>query len=135
MPYVLVAQPHAENLSRALMRLLRPSHLRTDEHTDLYCEVLTHPQTGEKAVALPEEGGVPIHAQASGQELAALFQIFASDGAITQQESSATAAAVAAQAGKRVRMADFIPASWQKNVRNLTQMKSAGWFPSDPFLS
>jgi hypothetical protein len=42
MPYVTVAPQHAEQLSRSIMRLLRPSHLRGEDWTDLYCSVLTH---------------------------------------------------------------------------------------------
>jgi hypothetical protein len=134
MPYVLIAEQHAEQLSRALMRLLRPSHLRTDERTDLYCEVLTHPQTGAKAIALPDHETVPIHVQADGQELAALLQTFVIDGAITTQEAAGIAAAVASQAGGVVRLADFVPPSWQANVRTSSQMTDDGWFafPDDP---
>jgi hypothetical protein len=135
MPYVLVAKQHAQQLSRSLMRLLRPSHLRTNEQTDLYCEVLTHPQTGEMALALPDADTVPIHMEANGNELSALLSAFVADAAITQQEAGGIAAAVSSMAGQQVRLADFVPPSWQANVRTAQQMKSAGWFPSDPFLS
>jgi hypothetical protein len=135
MPYVLVAKQHAQQLSRSLMRLLRPSHLRTNEQTDLYCEVLTHPQTGEMAVALPDSETVPIHVQADGEELASLLATFVADAAITQQEASGIASAVSSMAGQRVRLADFIPPSWQANVRTAAQMKATGWFPADPFTA
>jgi hypothetical protein len=69
MPYVTVAPQHAEQLSRSIMRLLRPSHLRGEDWTDLYCSVVTHPTSGEAALALPDQETVPIHVEADGTEL------------------------------------------------------------------
>lgn len=129
MPYVIVATQYAEQLSRSIMRLLRPSHLREDNWTDLYCGVLTHPTNGQAALDLPDEEQVPIHVEADGEELAALLAVFVSDGALTQAEASGINAAVRANAGKRVRVADFIPPSWAGNVKTHEQMDAAGWFP------
>jgi hypothetical protein len=133
MPYVLTAPQHAAQLSRSIMRLLRPSHLREDNWTDLYCEVLTHPTNGQTALALPDEETVPIHVQADGAELAALLAVFVADGALTQAEADGIAAAVQANAGQLVRVADFIPPSWAAYVLTHEQMDATGWFPPSPY--
>ena len=134
MPYVTVAPQHAEQLSRSIMRLLRPSHLRGEDWTDLYCSVLTHPATGETALALPDEDTVPIHVEADGEELATLLGVFVADGALTQQEATGIAAAVQANAGQKVRIADFIPPSWAGNVYTRRQIEEAGWLPQPETL-
>jgi len=128
MPYVLAASQHAEQLSRSIMRLLRPSHLRGDGWTDLYCDVLTHPTSGQTALALPDEETVPIHVEADGAELAALLEVFVADKALTQEEADGIVAAVQAHAGQLVRIADFIPSSWAAFVLTHEQMDAAGWF-------
>jgi hypothetical protein len=133
MIYVLAAPQHAEQLSRSIMRLLRPSHLRGDGWTDLYCSVLTHPTSGQTALALPDEETVPIHVESDGAELAALLAVFVADEALTQQEADGIAAAVQANAGQLVRVADFIPPSWAAYVLTHEQMDAAGWFPSSPY--
>ena len=130
MPYVTVAPQHAEQLSRSIMRLLRPSHLRGEDWTDLYCSVVTHPTSGEAALALPDQETVPIHIEADGTELTSLLSVFVDDGALTQQEAVGIAEAVQANAGQKVRVADFIPPSWAGNVYTRQQMDDAGWFPS-----
>jgi hypothetical protein len=56
--------------------------------------------------------------------------VFVDDGALTQQEATGIAAAVQANAGQKVRIADFIPPSWAGNVYTRQQMDDAGWFPS-----
>lgn len=132
MPYVLVAPQHAEQLSRSIMRLLRPSHLRDDRWTDLYCRVLYHPTSGQAAVDLPDEQQVPIHTEANGAELAALLAVFVTDDALTQQEADGIIAAVQMYAGQWVRVADFIPPSWQQWTFTQEQMDEGGWFPPPP---
>jgi hypothetical protein len=129
MPYVLAAPQHAEQLSRSIMRLLRPSHLREENWTDLYCSVLTHPTSGQTALALPDEETVPIHVESNGAELAALLAVFVADGALTQPEADGIAAAVQANAGQLVRVADFIPPSWAAWTLTHEQMVAGGWFP------
>jgi hypothetical protein len=133
MPYVLAAPQHAEQLSRSIMRLLRPSHLREENWTDLYCSVLRHPTNGQAALALPDEEVVPIHIEADGAELAALFSVFVADGALSQAEAAGITAAIQANAGKRVRIADFIPPSWAANVLTEEQMQAGGWFPPSSY--
>lgn len=132
MIYVLTAPEHAEQLSRSLMRLLRPSHLRGENWTDLYCRVVRHPTNGQAALELPESEQVPIHLKADGAELAALLATFVADEALTQAEADGIAAAVQANAGQLVRIADFIPPSWSQWVLTREQMEAAGWFPESP---
>jgi hypothetical protein len=133
MIYVITAPQHAEQLSRSIMRLLRPAHLRGEGWTDLYCSVLTHPTSGQTALALPDEEMVPIHVEADGAELAALFAVFVADGALTQAEADGIAAAVQANGGQLVRIADFIPPSWAQWTLTHEQMDAAGWFPPPPY--
>ncbi len=130
MPYVIVKAEHAEFLNRAIMRLLRPSHLREDDWTDLYCPMVTHPILGYVALALPEFETVPLHIEADGAELHQIMDVFVADGAITQQEANGIVGAVQAYAGQRVRIADFLPPSWSSNIFTAEQMKQQGWFPS-----
>lgn len=130
MIYVLVGPAHAEQLSRSLMRLLRPSHLRDETWTDLYCTVVSHPSNGQVALALPETEQVPIHLEATGDELAAILETFVQDEALTPQEAAGIVAAVQANAGQRVRVSDFIPPSWSQWMLTQEQANAAGWFPA-----
>lgn len=125
MPYVLAAKQHAEQLSRSMMRLLRPSHLRGDDWTDMYCPVIEH--NGQAALALPDGETVPVHLEADGSELIELLGVFVTDGALTQEEADGIAAAVQANAGQYVAIADFIPPSWQQWVFTQQQMADMGW--------
>jgi len=131
MPYVLVAPQHAENLSRSLMRLLMPNHLRQESWTDLYAQVLYHPTNGQAAINLPDDEYVPIHLQVNGYELQSLLNIFIIDGAITQEEANNIISQIQINAGKKVKIIDFIPDSWKQWVYNYTQMKDMGWFVVD----
>jgi hypothetical protein len=128
MPYVSVSPQYAEQLSRGIMRLLRPSHLRDDNWTDLYCGIVTHPTTGETALNLPENETVPIHAQADGAELSALLNVFVEDGSLTQEEADGIGVAVRLNAGKKVSVIDFIPPSWQPYVYTYEEMEENGWW-------
>ena len=114
---------------------MRPSHLR-DEHyvTDLYCPILTHPVDGRTCLELPESETVPIHIDADGAELQAMFAIFVADGSITQAEADGIAAAVQANAGQEVMIAGFIPPSWQSNVYTREQLEADGWFPDQEII-
>jgi len=132
MIFVLASHAHAEELSRSLMRLLRPEHLRGDDWTDLYCGVIRHPTNGQAALELPEYEQVPIHLEADGSELAALLATFVADEALTQAEADGIVDAVQAHAGQKVRIADFIPPSWSEWTLTRDQMETAGWFPVLP---
>lgn len=125
---LIVQTPHAEQLSRSIMRLMRPSHLREEGWTDLYCNVLSHPDGG-LAIALPESETIPVHIEADGSEMASLLAVFVSDGAITPQEAAGIESAVQSAAGQRVRVADFIPPSWSQYVLTQSEAEQAGWIP------
>lgn len=133
MAYVLVNPAHAEQLNRSIMRLLRPEHLRDDTFTDLYCTMVTHPDTEYMALNLPDTETVPIHIESSGAELAAMLQIFVEDEAMTQTEMDTLTTALMGLGGEEVRILDFIPASWQEFVLTREEMEADGWFP-DPEL-
>lgn len=131
MPYLLANPAVAEDLNRAIMRLLRPSHLRNGYTTDLYCTMLTHPETGYMALVLPEQETVPVHIEADGAELNAVMSIFVSDGAVSQLEADGLAAALVSLGGQRVSILDFVPPSWSPYVLNKEQMEEGGWFPEE----
>ena len=134
MPYVVVKAEHAEFLNRAIMRLLRPSHLRESDWTDTYCPQITHPVLGYVALELPESETVPLHIEADGVELHQILDVFVADGAITQAEADGIVAAIQAYAGQYVRIKDFLPPSWDNNVFTVEQMQQQGWFAGDePF--
>ena len=132
MPYVLVNPAHAEQLNRSIMRLLRPEHLRGGYTTDLYCSMVTHPDTGYMALNLPDTETVPIHIEAKGEELAAMLQIFVDDAAMTQEEMDGITGALMELGGQQVAVVDFIPASWSAYVLTKDQMDADGWFPDPP---
>ena len=131
MIFVAVKTEHATALNRGIMRLLRPSHLRGSGWTDLYCDMIKHPQLDYTVLCLPEDVYVPLHIEADGQELAAIMAIFVQDGAITQPDADGIVAAVRAYAGQTVRIADFIPPSWVSNVFTIEQLRAGGWLVSD----
>ncbi len=129
MPYLLANPSYAEQLNRSIMRLLRPEHLRNEKYTDLYCTMVTHPTTGYMALVLPETQTVPIHIEASGDELKALMSIFVNDGAVPQAEADALSDALTVLGGQKVRIVDFVPGSWGPFILTKEQMDADGWFP------
>lgn len=128
MAYVLVAPQHVENLSRSLMRLLMPTHLRGDNWTDLYAQVLYHPSNGQAAINLPDNEYVPLHLEANGYELQSLLNTFVQDGAITEAEANIIISQTQLNAGQSVKIIDFIPDSWKQWVYTHQEMKDMGWF-------
>lgn len=140
MPLVPINPLLAVPFSRSLMRLLRPSHLRDANYmTDMYCAVIEHPAADGTTATwplldLPETQTVPIHIEASGEELIELLAVFVNDGALTQQEADGISGAVQAVAGQEVRIADFIPPSWVPYVLTREQAAQAGYFPDPSFL-
>lgn len=130
MPYVLISPEQAEPFSRALCRLMRPTHLRSERDvTDLYCPVHYHESNGWAALELPDTETVPVHIDATGAELMAEMQIFVQKGSLTLQEAQGIGGAVGAMKGAPVRIADFVPPSWQDKVKTREQMDEEGWFP------
>ena len=130
MIYVRISPATAEPFSRAIMRCLRPEHLRdAQKDTDKWCGVLYHPSNGWAAVELPEAETVPIHLEADGHELAAVLDIFVQDEALIAQEAAGIVGAVQAMAGQQVNPAGLIPPSWQANVMTREQAEADGWFP------
>lgn len=129
MPYLLANPSYAEQLNRSIMRLLRPEHLRDEKYTDLYCTMVTHPETGYMALVLPESETVPVHIEASGDELKALMSIFVADGAVSQAEADGLADALLALGGQQVQIIDFVPPSWSPFILTKEQMDADGWFP------
>ena len=128
--YLLCNPAIMEDLNRAFMRLLMPSHLRGDDWTDKYASELTHPVTGYGALAIPEEQYVPVHVEANGAELDYLLNIFVPDEALTQEEADTIRQQVLESVGQSISILDFIPPSWQQFVLTKDQMDAEGWFPA-----
>jgi hypothetical protein len=121
----------ADDLNRALMRLLRPSHLRVGYTTDTLGQKHIHPITGYAALALDNEQAVPIHVEADGAELNALTDIFVRDGAMTQEEADQLEIDIAAAAGTSIVITEFIPPSWLPFVLTYEAMANDWWFPQE----
>jgi hypothetical protein len=127
----MVHPQHIDQLNRSIMRLLRPSHLRQEDWTDFYTTKYTHPEDGRTVLALPEDEYVPIHVEADGAELQQILSVFVSDNAITQEEANQIVAGIQGNAGQNVRIADFIPPSWQEYIFTEEQMHEDGWWPDN----
>ena len=118
----------ADDLNRALMRLLRPAHLRAGYTTDTLGVKHVHPVTGYAAIALNNSQPVPVHIEADGEELDALTDIFVADGAMSQSEADQLHVDILAARGESILITEFIPPSWGPYVLTNAQMESDGWF-------
>lgn len=129
MPLIPVDPQLIEPFNRAIMRLLRPSHLRDERYvTDLYCPLIWHPDGVQwPLMDLPDTETVPIHVEATGAELNQLLAMFVANNGITQAEADGITSAVASMVGTEVRLADMIPVSWQQYVLTREQAIAAGY--------
>lgn len=129
MPLIPIDPQLIEPFNRAIMRLLRPSHLRDVRYvTDYYCQVIRHPDGVQwPLLALPDTETVPIHVQANGAELEQLLAIFVANNGITQAEADGIKQAVAGMVGQQVRLAGMIPPSWQPYILTVEQAQAAGY--------
>jgi len=134
MIYVLISPENIVEFNRSIQRLSRPSHLR-DAHyiTDFYAPILTHAD-GRTCLVLLEMETIPIHIESDGAELLQMLSVFVQDGSITQQEADGIVAALGQNIGQQVRLADFIPPSWQGNVMTQDEAEADGWFPSEEII-
>lgn len=129
MPLIPVDPQLIQPFNRAIMRLLRPSHLRDGSYgTDYYCPVIYHPSgLGWPLLALPDTESVPIHVQATGAELEQLLDVFVANNGITQAEANGIKQAVAGMVGKNARLADMVPPSWQPYILTTEQAIEQGY--------
>jgi hypothetical protein len=129
MPLIPIDPQLIEPFNQAIMRLLRPSHLRDERYvTDYYCPVIRHPDGVQwPLLALPDTETVPIHVEADGAELEQLLAIFVANNGITQAEADGIRSAVASMVGSQVRLADMIPPSWQQYVLTREQAVATGY--------
>lgn len=129
MPLIPIDPQLIEPFNRAIMRLLRPSHLRDERYvTDYYCPVIRHPDGVQwPLLALPDTETVPIHVEADGEELEQLLNVFVANNGITKEEADGIKQAVAAMVGNEVRLADMVPQSWQPYILTVEQAIAAGY--------
>ena len=131
MPLIPIDPQLIQPFNQAIMRLLRPSHLRDQSYvTDQYCGIISHPNgTAWPLLSLPDTETVPIHVHADGGELRQLLDIFVANNGITKEESDGIKQAVAGMVGQTVRLADMVPPSWQPYILTVEQAIDQGYIP------
>jgi hypothetical protein len=130
-PLIPIDPQLIQPFNQAIMRLLRPSHLRDQSYvTDQYCGIISHPNgTAWPLLSLPDTETVPIHVNADGGELRQLLDIFVANNGITKEESDGIKQAVAGMVGQTVRLADMVPPSWQPYILTVEQAIDQGYIP------
>jgi hypothetical protein len=138
--YILVDRPTPDTpsanraflISMALYALSHPGGVRSLEDTLYSLAVITHPETGDGALEVPEQFELPIHPQADLSTLLDLFQ-----STVTSQESAQMQAVLAlARTGQPgsvvINVANLIPSSMNANKKTRSQMVELGWFTQIP---
>lgn len=104
-----------------------------------YAPIIEHPLAAEYPFLWPllqlrSEDVVPISLAANSQPLIDVLQAFVQGGGLTQAELDSIVAdvGVAAQTGATVRIADMIPASWQKYIHTREAAERLGYFGGEP---
>jgi len=106
--FVFAAPSVAEPLSRALYKVVNP------DGEGLYARVYDAPEGLEYSILeFRMNDVVPIALGADPTPLADALAITVEDGALTQEEVDTIVDAISAYAGQEIKLADFIPASWQ----------------------
>jgi hypothetical protein len=106
--FVFAAPSVAEPLSRALYKVVNP------DGEGLYARVYDAPEGLEYSILeFRINDVVPIALGADPTPLADALAITVEDGALTQEEVDTIVDAISAYAGQEIKLADFIPASWQ----------------------
>lgn len=128
MLYIPILSSKAAQLSQAIFQLSRPPSIRdSNDVSTYYCAWKQHPTRPEVcSLAVPESDTIPIHVVSDGALLNSTLADFVPTE-LTQAEADGLAAAVLANAGQRVNVADLIPASWQPYVMTKKQAIAAGW--------
>lgn len=104
-----------------------------------YAPIIVHPLASEYPFLWPllqlrSEDVVPISLAANSQPLIDVLQAFVTGGGLTQEELDGIVAdvGVAAQTGATVRIADMIPASWQRYIHTREAADRLGYFGGEP---
>jgi hypothetical protein len=122
--YVPCSQSQIEGLNLGLAKLVGRG--------ERYARVISSPREGfHPLLELRANDIVPISLEADPGPLESVLEVFVEDGALTQDEKDGIVYAVAAMAGQTVKVAAFIPASWQPYVMTREQAKQARYFGSD----
>lgn len=127
MEYFIIDNDLIDDLNRGMMRSLRPDSVRNpDDVTDLYATVITHPISGDTAIAM-DDANHSMHLQAQSMPLAGVYNQMRVRGTIDMAERDAMMDFLTDNKGEVVVMKDFIPPSIPSNT--YAQMDAAGWFP------
>ncbi len=121
--YIPAASDIAEPLSRALYKIIFPGR------DGLYAQIINHPTdpAAMKLLKCREIDIIPISLASDPEPLRQALNPSVANGAITQQELDDLIQAVGLNAGKTVRLKDFIPPSWLPYVLNFEQAAIAGY--------
>lgn len=131
MLYVPIRSDAAPYLSAAIYQLTRPLAFRDPDDVSAYfCAWHIHPKRPDVAtLEVPSESEIPVHVAADGDLLRTLLATFVSSGDLSQSEVDQLVATVTNSAGRRVQVADLIPASWKSFVMTEQQARDGGWLP------
>ncbi len=130
MKYIPVDKNQAENLSKALYKLMVPN-APSNYVSCQYCDVIKHDTNDLWLLAMPESDNIPVHLQADPQPLIDCLTPFVAGGQITQAELDGIVEAVQMLKGNTFNPASLVPASWEPYVMNFEQAQIAGYFPND----
>jgi hypothetical protein len=121
--YIPVDPRLIEYLSRSLYQLIAPGK------EGFYAGIIWHPSNaGWPILQLRSVDMIPVSLGANTRPLIDVLQAFVAGGGITQQELEMIAGGVQQSAGYEIKVADFIPASWQPYLMTKEQAEAAGYF-------
>jgi hypothetical protein len=94
-----------------------------------YAPIIPHP-SGQAwpVLQLRGEDVVPISLAANAEPLSQVLEAFVAGNGLTAEERDGIVGAVGAMAGRLIRIADMIPASWQPYIMSKEQATAAGYF-------
>lgn len=140
----LTTAPH-DLLSGLFYSLTRPWHVRSEGDTRYHSGKVTHPDTGQVALALPQDTSLLLHAEATteadppqylveaGLPDEATSPIAALTGLVQQWEGADAAQEVQdhydAHVGEQVLVVNLLPSTVTSRVRTRDEMDASGWFP------
>jgi hypothetical protein len=96
-----------------------------------YAPIIEHP-SGQAwpVLQLRGEDVVPISLAANAEPLSQVLEAFVQGNGLTAEERDGIVGAVGAMAGRPIRIADMIPASWREYIMDRATVEAAGYFGS-----
>lgn len=127
MLYLVCNETEANDYSEEIYKLTRPTSLGDSGYgTTGYFSIFPHDTTDEAALGFDKDGvNIPIHADADTTALAAIFDIFVTDGYCTGTDKTNCLNAIDAAKGTTVNISTAVPATMWTN--RLTQAGFNAW--------